>query len=284
MIVFVFFGIAMFFGVFLLGYGLYTDMMFYTQLSIVLHSPTTLVPLGFYLIISSAFILIGVPIFIMMRIKMAGCSKRFDHVPSGKGLFDFIYRDGDIKEIFGDRIPGLGLFRIFKLGLIFDVGREPRPGSVYGLPGKKLRFCLQDINHNQNAKFPGFYTYLTDIGFNNAEELNDVLNGYLPELTVKIWNRLVEQERPIRAVDVIVDRMKTMSSTDMQMMNKQWQHELKKTHWKIKINRRKEKNQVKKSKNPVSPFAIAQESLNKISSPKENNIHNLIDEKLGDKK
>lgn len=282
MIVFMFFFIAMGFGVALLGYGLYTDMMFYTQLSVVLQSPTTLVPLGFYLIISSAFILIGVPIFMMMRVKMAGCSKRFDHTPSGKGLFDFIYRDGDVKEVYGDRIPGLGLFRIFKLGLMFDVGREPRPGSIYNLPGKKLRICLQDINYNQNAKFPGFYTYLTDIGFNNAEELNDVLNGYIPELTVKIWNRLVEQERPVRAVDVIVDRMKTLSPTDMQMMNKQWSHELKKTHyWRKK---KKKENQVKKPSGPMNPFSIAQESLNKISTPKENDIHNRIDEKLGDKK
>ena len=272
MIVFVFFGIAMMFGVFLLGYGLYQDMMFYTQLSLVLHSPTTIVPLGFYLVISSAFVLIGVPIFIMMRIKMSGSGKRFDHVPSGKGLFDFIYRDGEIKEVYGDRIAGLGLFRIFKLGLMFDVGREPRPGSVYSVSGKKLRICLQDINYNQNAKFPGFYTYLTEMGFNNAEELNDVLNGYLPELTVKIWNRMIDQEKPNRAVDVIVDRMKTLSPTDMQMMNKQWQEELKKNrhHYRIRINKKKKDDQIQKPREPISPFAITKESIDK-----------MVDEKTG---
>lgn len=276
MIVFIFFFIAMIVGIFLLGYGLYMDMMFYTQLSIILQSPDIIVPLGFYLVISSAFVLIGIPLFMMLRIKLSGCNKRFDHVPHGKGLFDFIYRDGDIRETWGDRIPGLGLFRILKLGLIFDVGREPRPGSVYNLPGKKLRFCLQDINYNQNAKIPGFYTYLTDLGFNNAEELNDVLNGYLPELTVKIWNKLVEQDKLIRPVDVIVERMKTMSPSDMKLMDRQWERELKKTHY---WRKKKKENKMGKSNNPATPFAIAQESLKKLNI-KEDDINKLIDEKI----
>jgi hypothetical protein len=190
----------------------------------------------------------------MMRIKMSGASKRFDGTPHNKGLFDFIYRDGDIRDVYGDRIPGLGLFRIFKLGLIFDAGREPKPGSVYNIPGKKIRFALQDINFTPNPKFAGFYTYLNELGFNNMTEVNDVLNGYNPELMVKIWNKMCDQMYH-RPEDVLVERLQTLSRKDIEKNNTLWGRQVKQKKKKSGLFSRK------KETGPVSPIGIIKKAM-----------------------
>ena len=226
MIIYMFFLAVEFIGFMMLAYGLMMEYEFYLLVQTTLQLPQIPIPLGFYIIIGAGIIFITLPIIMLIRVKSTGCGKRYDVTPKGKGLFDFIYRDGDIREVYGDRIPGLGLFRIFLLGVLFDTGREPKPGSTYNIPGKKIRFALQDINFTPNPKFPGFYTYLTNLGFNNMTEFTDVMNGYNPEQMVKVWNALVNQELK-QPEDYIVERAKTMSKKDIEKNNKLWRQEMK---------------------------------------------------------
>ena len=227
MIMYFMFFIMLTMGSLVFMYGAYMEYSFYIELQLALKLPQPIIPIGFYIMIASAFIFIATTVFIIIRIKTSGAGKRFDKTPKNQGLFDFIYRSGDIKDVYGTRIPGLGLFRILNLGMIFDIGREPAPGSIYNVGDKKLRFALQDINYTPNAKFPGFYRYLKNLGFNNMTEFQDVLNGYNPDLMLKVWNRLIEQEEH-HPEDVIVNRVKNMNKRELEANNRLFKYETRK--------------------------------------------------------
>lgn len=262
MIMYAFFIAMTFIGCSMFIYGMMMEYQFYITIATTFNLNGLVVPIGFYILIGAGMFFIATPLVMMMRIRMSGAGKRFDGTPHNKGLFDFIYRDGDIRDVYGDRIPGLGLFRIFKLGLIFDAGREPKPGSVYNIPGKKVRFALQDINFTPNPKFAGFYTYLNDLGFNNMTEVNDVLNGYSPELMVKIWDKMCLQVDR-RPEDVIVERLQTLSPRDIEKNNRLWEHQVK-----------HRKN--KRGTHPIAPWSIIRKSMEKSEgeeSGKEDDIH-----------
>jgi hypothetical protein len=261
MIVYAFFMILLFVGFSFFAYGLMLEYQFYVSLAVSLGLPQVPIPIGFYVIIASIMFFIATPIIILIRIKQTGCGKRFDATPKGKGLFDFIYRDGDVRDVYGDRIPGLGLFRIPKLGLIFDTGREPRPGSVYNIPGKKVRFALQDINFAPNAKIAGFYPYLTDLGFNNMTEVQDVLNGHNPELMVKVWNILCNQEEKT-PVDHIVERIQTLSKDDVEHNNRLWGRSVKRKKWKKQKSVMMFKPQ-QTERQPITPMGIINKAIEK---------------------
>ena len=275
MIVYMLFIVMLFVGVSLFTYGLMLEYNFYVTLAVTLGLPQVPIPIGFYIIIASIMFFIATPIIILIRVKQTGCGKRFDSTPKGKGLFDFIYRDGDVRDVYGDRIPGLGLFRIPKLGLIFDTGREPRPGSVYNIPGKKVRFALQDINFAPNAKIAGFYPYLTELGFNNMTEVQDVLNGYNPELMVKVWNKLCGQEQKT-PVDHIVERIQTLTKNDVERNNRLWRRGVK-----TKRTKKKQETRPTEEKQPMTPFGIINKAITK-TTPQENmdKMHDEIDQKV----
>lgn len=276
MIVYAFFLAMLFIGFSFFAYGMMMEYQFYISLAYSLNLPSVVVPIGFYILIASAMFFLATPIAILIRVKQSGCAKRFDATPKNKGLFDFIYRDGDIRDVYGDRIAGLGLYRILKLGLIFDTGREPKPGSVYNIPGKKVRFALQDINFSPNAKIAGFYPYLTNLGFNNMNEVQDVLNGYNPELMVKVWNKLLNQEMK-RPEDAIVERIQTLSQNDVKLNNRLWRKDKKHILRNQKGKENIEKT-VSREKPPVSPFGILDKALNERSSMTKDDIQRLRDE------
>lgn len=269
---YLFFAAMVFIGFSFFIYGMMMEYQFYLSLAMSLGLPQVVVPIGFYILMASAMFFIATPIAILIRVKQSGCSKRFDATPKQKGLFDFIYRDGDIREVYGDRIPGLGLFRILKLGLIFDTGREPKPGSVYNIPGKKLRFALQDINFAPNAKIAGFYPYLNNLGFNNMTEVQDVLNGYNPELMVKVWNKLCGQEMK-QPVDVIVERIQDLSSNDVKRNNILWRRDVKRVK-KEKI-KKKDKPQ---ERQPVTPMGIINKTFTERSSLSDEDLVKMREE------
>jgi hypothetical protein len=275
MIVYALFMVLLFVGFSLFAYGLMLEYQFYVTLAISLNLPQVPVTIGFYVIIASVMFFIATPVIILIRVKQTGCGKRFDSTPKGKGLFDFIYRDGDVRDVYGDRIPGLGLFRIPKLGLIFDTGREPRPGSVYNIPGKKVRFALQDINFAPNAKIAGFYPYLTELGFNNMTEVQDVLNGFNPELMVKVWNKLCIQEQKT-PVDHIVERIQTLTKDDVERNNRLWKRGTKKTR------KQKTRKTEQQEKQPMTPIGIITKAItkNEIHVDTMDKMHDEIDQKV----
>lgn len=171
----------------------------------------------FYFDVIGYIIAIVLLIGMLLRMKKSGSWNYFDNPKKNKPLLEFLYRDGGKRPINGVRIPGTGFFQVKGLGIIQDVGRLPEPGSVYVHGDKPIRFVLQDINHTPNPKFTGFYRFLTKMGFNRMEEVQDVINGYNPELMAKVWNRIVDHV-PQTAADIIVENIKTLTPKEMQQI------------------------------------------------------------------
>ena len=263
----------LFLGFTFFAYGMMLEYQFYVTLAVTLGLPQVPVTMGFYMLIASAMFFIATPVAMLIRVRQSGSGKRFDATPRNQGLFDFIYRDGDIRDVYGDRIPGLGLFRIRRLGLIFDTGREPKPGSVYNIPGKKIRFALQDINFNPNPKFAGFYSYLTGLGFNNMTEVQDVLTGYSPELMVKIWNKMCNQSM-YGAEAVLVERIQGLNKKEVELNNRRWGREVKHGLFRKKEQKPKKEAPIKPS-GPMTPMGIMKKAINDLSDDDKKRIDDM---------
>lgn len=166
---------------------------------------------------------------------MVGVSKRFDRPPRGKAIFNFMYRDGDCMDILGERRPGMGIYDVEGHGVIIDVGRLPAPGSVYRQGGKTIRHALQDINYTPNPLFTNIYSFFTDLGINNGEELQDVLNGNSPMLMAKVWNKLCEYH-PKTMEDTIVENIQQMTKDEVKVMNRDWKNTVGKDKKKKELN------------------------------------------------
>lgn len=171
-------------------------------------------------------ILVAIVIIMLVRLRRSGSWLYFDKPKHNKPLLEFLYRDGSKRPINGERIPGTGFFHVKGLGLIQDIGRLPEPGSVYFHGDKPIRFVLQDINHTPNPKFAGFYHFLTELGFNRMEEVQDVINGYNPELLAKVWNNLMIYT-PFIPENRIIEDIKDMSKEDIKKNNNIWNKERK---------------------------------------------------------
>lgn len=218
MIMYAVFLILAFMGLILFVYALSIDTGMYQQIGLLIGVPNFM-PFTVYYYIGGFFIMLCAIVGIFIRIRMSGCNKRFDKLPKGQGLFNFLYRDGNSLDIYGKRIPGLGFFNIPKLGMLVDTGRNPQPGSVYNFGDKKIRFALQDINYSNNPKFSSFYSYLVDLGFNNMSEVQDVLNGFNAELMVQVWHNILLKGKPQTAGDKLVEQIQTMSKEDVERNN-----------------------------------------------------------------
>lgn len=185
--------------------------------------------------ILSFMIFFSIIIITLVRLRRSGSWLYFDRPKHNKPLLEFLYRDGSKRPILGERIPGTGFFSVKQLGIVQDIGRLPAPGSVYFHGDKPIRFVLQDINHTPNPKFPGYYSFLTYLGFNRMDEVQEVLDGYNPELMVKVWDRLVDYT-PKTSGDIMVDNIRIMDKKDIKNSNIAWKQELRDNR-KINIDR-----------------------------------------------
>jgi len=174
----------------------------------------------------SFIITVSIICLMLYRLRKSGSWNYFDNPKHNKPLLEFLYRDGTKRPILGERIPGTGFIQVKGLGLIQDIGRKPAPGSVYFHGDKPIRYVLQDINHTPNPKFPGYYSFLTYLGFNRMDEVQEVLDGYNPELMVKVWNRLMDYVPPSPS-DKLVEDIKDMKDKDLKVANKFWKEEIK---------------------------------------------------------
>jgi len=95
-------------------------------------------------------------------------------------------------------------------------------------------------------------------------EVNDVLNGYNPELMVKVWNTMCNAELQ-RPEDVIVERMQDLDRKDIVKMNRLWRQETRR-----KRRDKKQKKDAPDARPPVSPFGIINKALNETQTPKKN--------------
>jgi hypothetical protein len=85
-------------------------------------------------------------------------------------------------------------------------------------------------------------------------EVNDVLNGYNPELMVKIWNKMCDQVYH-RPEDVLVERLQTLSRKDIEKNNTLWGRQVKQKKKKSGLFSRK------KETGPVSPIGIIKKAM-----------------------
>jgi hypothetical protein len=166
-----------------------------------------------YFDVLGGFIMLMPVILMFYRLRIGDCWNEFDLPKKNKPLFDFLYRVGVIRSIFGKRLPGTGYSSIKTLGLVQEVGRLPAPGSVYRKGDKLKQFVLQDLAHTPNPKFTGFCTWLTEIGFNNITEVYRVLNGYDADLMVKVWDRL-NDGKDKSSTDILVERLQNLTPED----------------------------------------------------------------------
>ena len=154
----------------------------------------------------------------LYRLGIGGCMPYFKMGKKNTPLFEFLYRVGEKRPIYGKRIPGSGFSQVKGLGLIQEIGRLPAPGSVYRHGDKPIQFALQDIGHTPNPKFAGFDTFLSNIGFNNIHEVNRVLTGNDPHLMARIWHNLNERDNNggmKDSADLLIDRLQDLTEDDM---------------------------------------------------------------------
>jgi hypothetical protein len=252
MIVYAFFVILIWIAIGLYMYGMYVEMTFWSWLGPELGSPGFLPEsFGWYLI--AFFMMFFVIIALFVRIKWSGCGKRFDKHPREKALFNYLYRDGLSVDMIGERRAGLGAFDVPETGVIVDIGRLPSPGSVYRHSDKNIRFALQDINFTPNPLFTSIYSFFTYLGFNDMDDVQDVLNGYNPTLMVKIWNKLCEHKLE-SAEDKLIDNIKKMDKREKRINNAKWKKEQKKLEKKVE-----------KKKRPPYKVSIEKEQIQKVT-------------------
>lgn len=224
MIIYGIFTVFMLMGFIFFVMGFYEEMQLFSVIGPMLGAPGFLpVSLGWFLM---GFIIMFIALIgIFFRIKMTGVGLRFDKPPKGQSIFNFMYRDGSSMDLHGKRRPGLGIFDLPQLGVVVDVGRLPTPGSVYRFGGKPIRYALQDIGYTPNPKFTTIYSFLSALGFNNMEDVQDVFKGRNPELMVKVWNKLVEYE-PQTPEDKIVDNIIDMTPSETAENTVMWKEEI----------------------------------------------------------
>ena len=184
---------------------------------IILSHEDPLLHFFYFDVLGGIIMFIGV-VVTMYRLGTGGCMPYFKMDKKNTPLFEFLYRVGEKRPIFGKRIPGSGFSQVKGLGLIQEIGRLPAPGSVYRHGDKPVQFALQDIGHTPNPKFAGFTSFLSNIGFNNINEVQRVLSGNDPHLMARIWHNINERDNNNgmeKPVDVLVERLQTLTEDDM---------------------------------------------------------------------
>lgn len=172
----------------------------------------------FYFDVLGGFIC-GIAIIVAMYRLMAGGGLQYFKMPrKNTPLFEFLYRIGEKRTIYGKRIPGTGFSQIKGHGLVQEIGRLPSPGSVYRHGDKSVQFVLQDVGHTPNPKFAGFLSWLNEIGFDNIHDVKRVLNGYDPHLMARIWKNLNSRDNNggiMDSADLLVSRLQNIEEKDM---------------------------------------------------------------------
>lgn len=220
MLMFAVFGLLSFIGIIFFIYGFYQELYVFSIINPALGLQGFLPQSLMFFILGMVFPLIAV-FGMMYRVKSSGCSKRFDKVPKDKRVMEYIYQDGNVTDVIANRRMGMGIFEIPNYGIIVDVGRLPTPGSVYTFGDKKINYALQNLYFTPNPKFTSIYTFYTEIGINNGDELYNLLNGLDAELLVKVWNKLCRINLT-SSIDNIVEYAKNITPEERKIMNKEW--------------------------------------------------------------
>lgn len=162
-----------------------------------------------------ALIIWVVPLMIVVwRLKAGLCYDYFKQPQKNKPLFEFLYRVGDKRTIYGNRLPGTGFSTVPKLGIIQEIG-VPGEG-VFRQGDKPVQQVLQDVAHTPNPKWYNFTYYMSHLGITNLDELAQVWDGYNPELMVKVWNRMVDMPQREPA-ELFMERITNLSDEEKKL-------------------------------------------------------------------
>ena len=182
---------------------------------------------SFYVPVIGAFMIWICPLWLTLdRLKKGDCMIYFNPPIKNKPAFEFLYRIGERRIVYGTRLPGTGFSKIKNLGLVLEMGGK----SVYRHGDKPVQMVLQDLAHTPDPRFYNFTKWLTDIGFIDFDGVQDVLNGKNPELMITVWNNIVEYPKQ-EPVDILVENIKKMEPVDVKKYNKEMKKEQKKPIW-----------------------------------------------------
>lgn len=189
-------------------------------LGFIIHIAARFDPLmsSMYIDTIGALIMWLVPMFLVIyRLKTGLCYDYFKPPVKNRPLFEFLYRVGDKRTVYGARLPGTEFSTVPKLGIIQEIG-VPGEG-VFRQGDKPVQQVLQDIAHTPNPKWFNYTYWLNQMGITNLKELAQIWDGYNPELMIKVWNRM--QSMPQREpAELFMNRITNLSDEDRTVYNK----------------------------------------------------------------
>ena len=126
------------------------------------------------------FMMCGSIFILLFFFGVSGTGLQYDSIPPGTAIINFIRRDGIIIPLLGKRVfSGESFLEVPKVGLIEDLGKD----TVFLWGKKKVRFGLENINYTPDPRFFNLCRELYNLGFNDSDDLYNVLN--LPSIDSK---------------------------------------------------------------------------------------------------
>lgn len=119
------------------------------------------------------FMMAGAMFILFFCFPISGVGLQYDTIPTGTAIVNYIRRDGIIVPLLGKRVfSGESFLDVPKLGLVEDLGKD----TVFLWGRKKVRFGLENINYTVPPRYWNLTHELYKLGFDDTEELTNVLN------------------------------------------------------------------------------------------------------------
>lgn len=130
-------------------------------------------------------------IYTVFRMKVNECYKQADKVPLWKQLVYYLRRDNHVVPLEGERaFPGESFLDIPELGLFEFLGKD----CVYTWGEKKIIWGMENVNFSPDPRYWNLTHLLWSIGFQNSDELKNVLAGNNLDTMGKVYMRMLEYD------------------------------------------------------------------------------------------
>jgi hypothetical protein len=152
------------------------------------------------------FMMCGAMFILLFMFGISQVGLQYDSIPAGTAIVNFIRRDGILVPLLGKRIfSGESFLEVPKVGLIEDLGKD----TVLLWGKKKIRFGMENINYTPDPRFFNVTKELYSLGFDDSDDLYNVLNVnnmdattdskrkayYLERMANIYWNMTHEKPR-----------------------------------------------------------------------------------------
>lgn len=123
-------------------------------------------------------------VYTLYRVMKANVYKNVDSTPKYKHLIEYLRRDNKDIECYGERIySGESFLDIPGLGLLEYLGKD----CYYSRGDKKFVWALENLNYTPDPRYGNFTHILWNLGFNNSNDVKNVLLGRDMELLAKVY-------------------------------------------------------------------------------------------------